>query len=51
MLVAALFIIAEAGNNPEVPQGKNAYRKCGILTHWSTTQLLETITSIKFAVK
>jgi hypothetical protein len=44
MFIAALFII-EAGNSPDASQQRNGYRKCGIFTLWSTTQLLKTITS------
>jgi hypothetical protein len=33
----------EAGKNPDVPQQRNGYRKCGIFTQWSTTQLLKTM--------
>jgi hypothetical protein len=29
MFLAALFIMPEAGKNPDVPQQKNGYRKCG----------------------
>jgi hypothetical protein len=29
----------EAGKNPDVPQQRNGYRKCGTFTQWSTTQL------------
>jgi hypothetical protein len=43
MFIAALFIIAEAGKNPDVPQQRNGYRKCGTFTQWSTTQLLKTM--------
>jgi Ulp1 family protease len=43
MFIAALFII-EPGNNPDVPQQKNGYRKCGIFTQWNITQLLKTRT-------
>jgi hypothetical protein len=32
MFIAALFIIARAGKNPDVPQQKNGYRKCTIFT-------------------
>ena len=45
MFIAALFIIAEAGKNPDVPQQRNGYRKCGTFTQWSTTQLLKTMKS------
>jgi hypothetical protein len=40
MFIEALFLI-EAGNNPDVPQLKNGYRKCGSFTQWNTTQLLK----------
>jgi hypothetical protein len=40
MFIAALFII-EAGRNPDAPQQRNGYRKCGTFTQWSTTQLLK----------
>jgi hypothetical protein len=30
-----------AGNNPDVPQQRNGYRKCGTFTQWSNTQLLK----------
>jgi hypothetical protein len=39
IFIAALFI--EAGKNPDVPQQRNGYRKCGTFTQWSTTQLLK----------
>ena len=41
VFIAALFIIAEAGKNPDAPQQRNKYRKCGTFTKWSTTQLLK----------
>jgi hypothetical protein len=31
MFIAALFIIARTGKNPDVPQQRNGYRKCGNL--------------------
>jgi hypothetical protein len=43
MFIAALFIIARAGKNPDVPQQRNGYRKYGTFTQWSTTQLLKTM--------
>jgi hypothetical protein len=43
MFIAALFIIARAGKNPDVPQQRNRYRNCGTFTQWSTTQLLKTM--------
>jgi hypothetical protein len=42
MFIAALFIIV-AGKNPDIPQQRNEYRKCGTFTGWSTTQLLKTV--------
>jgi hypothetical protein len=39
MLIAALFIIARSGKNPDVPQERNGHRKYGTITQWSTTQL------------
>jgi hypothetical protein len=39
MFIATLF--PEAGNNPDFPQQRNGYRKCGTFTQWSTTQLLK----------
>ena len=44
MFIAALFIIAKAGKNPDAPQQRNGYRKCGTFTQLSTTQLLKTVT-------
>jgi hypothetical protein len=41
MFIAALFIIARAGKNPDAPQQRNGYKKCGTFTQWSTTQLLK----------
>jgi hypothetical protein len=32
----------EAGNNPDVPQQRNGFKKCTFI-QWSTTQLLENI--------
>jgi hypothetical protein len=45
MFITALFIIAEAGENLDVPQQRNRYRKYGTFTQWSTTQLLKTMIS------
>ena len=45
MFIANLFIIARAGKNPDVPQQRNGYRKCGTFTQWSATQLLKAMTS------
>ena len=45
MFIAALFIIARSWKNPDAPQQRNGYRKCGTFTQWSTTQLLKTMTS------
>jgi hypothetical protein len=41
MFIAALFIIARSWKNPDPPQQRNGYRKCGIFTQWRTTQLLK----------
>ena len=35
----------ETGNNLDVPQQQNGYRKCGSFSQWYTTQLLRTRTS------
>jgi hypothetical protein len=43
MFIAALFIITR--KNPDVPQQRNGYRKCGTFTQWSITQLLKTMNS------
>jgi hypothetical protein len=43
VFIADLFMIARAGRNPNVPQQRNGYRKCGTFTQWSTTQLLKTM--------
>jgi hypothetical protein len=37
MFIEDLFIIAEFGKNPDVPQQRNGYRKCGTFTQWNTT--------------
>ena len=37
MFIAALFIIARAGKNPDVLQKMNGYKNCGTFTQWSTT--------------
>jgi hypothetical protein len=44
--IAALFVIPKTGNNPEVPQPKNGFRKCGSFTQWNTMQLLKIRTSL-----
>jgi hypothetical protein len=36
-----LKTVTEAGKNPDAPQQRNGYRKCGTSTQWSTTQLLK----------
>ena len=41
MFIAALFIIAETGKNPDVPQQRNGYRKCVSFMQWSTTRYLK----------
>jgi hypothetical protein len=45
MFIAALRIIPEARNNPDVLQLNNRYRKCGSFTQWNTIQLLKMRTS------
>jgi hypothetical protein len=46
MFIAAIFIIARIWKkNPDVPQQRNGYRKCGTFTQWNITQLLKTMTS------
>jgi hypothetical protein len=40
MFIAALFIITRSWKEPDVPQKKNGYRKCGTSTQWRTAQLL-----------
>ena len=42
MYKAALFIIARSWKEP---RQRNGYRKYGTFTHWTTTQLLKTMTS------
>jgi hypothetical protein len=41
MFIAALFIIARSWKNPDVPQQRNGYRKCGTFTQWNTAQLFK----------
>jgi hypothetical protein len=36
MLIEAYLTNPEAGNNPDHPQQKNGYRKCGSFTKWNT---------------
>ena len=43
MFIAALFVMLRS--NPDVPQWKNGYRKCGPFTQWNTTPLLKMRTS------
>jgi hypothetical protein len=40
LFIAALFITARRWKEPRCPSAENGYRKCGILTESSTTQLL-----------
>jgi hypothetical protein len=40
MFIAALFVTRV---NPDVPQQRNRYRKCGTFTQWNSTQLLNTM--------
>jgi hypothetical protein len=44
MFIVALFVIARAGNNPDVLRQKNGCRKYGSFTQWNSTQLLRTMT-------
>ena len=44
MFIAALFIIARNGKNPDAFQQRNGYRKCGTSTQWNITQLSKTMT-------
>jgi hypothetical protein len=39
------LLYSEAGNNPDVPQWKNTYRKYGSFTKWTIIQLLRMRTS------
>jgi hypothetical protein len=43
MFIAALFVIARSWKEPDAPQQRNGYRKCGTFTQWSTMQLLQTM--------
>jgi hypothetical protein len=46
MFIAVFFFLnikPEAGNNTDVPQQRNRYRKCGTFTKWSTTQIVKTM--------
>jgi hypothetical protein len=43
MFIAALFIIARSWKEPDVPQQRNGYRKCGTFTQWNTIQLFKTM--------
>ena len=46
MFIAALFVIPEARKNPDVPQQKNGYRRCGSFAQQNNTiQLFKTRTS------
>jgi hypothetical protein len=45
MFIATLLIITEARKNPDVPQERNGYRKCGTFTQCSITQILKTMNS------
>jgi hypothetical protein len=33
--------VSDGAKNPDAPQQRNGYRKCGTFTQWSTTQLLK----------
>jgi hypothetical protein len=51
MFIASLFIIARNWKDPDVPQQRNRYRKCGTFTQWSVTQLLKNNKIMKFRGK
>ena len=38
IFIAALFVIAKSGNNPNVHQLMNGYMKCGVSIEWDTLQ-------------
>jgi hypothetical protein len=40
VFIAAFWWYPEAGNNPDVQEWRNGYRKCGSFPLWNTTQLL-----------
>ena len=41
MFIPALFIRSRSGNDPDVPQQSNGYRKWGTFIQWNTNQLLK----------
>jgi hypothetical protein len=41
MFIAVLFILARSGNNTDVQQLKNGYRKCGSFIQLNTIQRLK----------
>ena len=43
--------VEEENHNPDAPQQRNGYRKCGTFTQWSTTQLLKNNEFMKFLGK
>jgi hypothetical protein len=51
MLISALFILSEIGNNTDVPQLKNGYRKSDSFTQWINSQLLKKQGIMNFAGK
>jgi hypothetical protein len=52
LFIASLYIINRSWKkNPYVSQQRNGYRKCGIFTQWSTTQLLKNNGFMKFLGK
>jgi hypothetical protein len=42
---SSLIQLPETASNPDVPQLKNEYRKCGSFTEWNAIQILTTRTS------
>ena len=45
MFIASILIITKSWKQLRCPSSKNAYRKCGMLTKWTTAQLLKSMTS------
>jgi hypothetical protein len=41
MTILMSFLFTNIFKNPDIPQKKNGYRKCGTFTQWNTTQLLK----------
>jgi hypothetical protein len=43
MFIAVLFIITRSWKDPDAPQERHGYTKCGSFTRWCTIQLLKTM--------